>query len=49
MFGTDVVRRGQDSPIVHLMEELRQEKKISEAAYRKIARDNAVRLLDLGR
>jgi hypothetical protein len=50
LFGTDVLRHDQtaaDVPIVGLMQGLRAEKKLSEAAYAKIAQGNACRLLGL--
>jgi hypothetical protein len=51
LFGTDVLRHDQterDVPIVGLLPRLRDEGKLSGPAYRKIARENAIRLLGLG-
>ena len=50
LFGTDVLRHDQteaDVPIVGLFRRLREEGMLGEAAWEKIARDNAVRLLHL--
>lgn len=47
MFGTDVIRAGEDSAIVHYIKKVRQEKSLSEEAYSQITRRNAVRLLKL--
>lgn len=47
MFGTDVVKRDQDSPIVDYLKRIHEGKKISEQAYLKITRGNAARLLGL--
>jgi len=50
LFGTDVLRHDQseaDVPIVGLMRRLLSEGHLTPAAHRKIARDNAVRLLGL--
>jgi predicted TIM-barrel fold metal-dependent hydrolase len=50
LFGTDVLRHSQteaDVPIVGLMRRLREEGRLSESAWRKIMRENALRLLGL--
>ena len=50
LFGTDVLRHDQterDVPIVGFFRRLRNEGPLSEAAWRKIAADNAIRLLKL--
>ena len=47
LFGTDVVKRDQDAPIVHYIKKIRQEKKIGVQAYEKIVEHNATRLLGL--
>jgi predicted TIM-barrel fold metal-dependent hydrolase len=44
LFGTDLCHHNQDAPIVAFFRQLREEKRISEAAYEKIAHANARKL-----
>ena len=46
-FGTDICAPDTPTPLVDLMLSMRDEGRISEAVFRKIARENAVRLLGL--
>jgi uncharacterized protein len=46
-FGTDICHPDTDTPLVDYLLKLRAEKKLPEATFRKIARENAVRLLGL--
>ena len=47
MFGTDISAPGTPTPLVNFLLELRDSKKISEEVFQKVARENAVRILDL--
>jgi len=47
LFATDLCHHNQDAPIVSFFKELHKEGRISNAAYEKITRGNAVRLLGL--
>ena len=47
LFGTDLCHHNQNAPIVEFFSKLRAESRISDSAYEKIARGNAVRLLGL--
>ncbi|MBE6403388.1 MAG: amidohydrolase family protein [Lentisphaeria bacterium] len=48
MFGTDICQPHRAStPLVDFMLKLRDEKKISEEVFRKVARENIIRILDL--
>jgi len=47
LFGTDLCHHNQDAPIVGFFRQLRAEGRISEVAYEKITRGNAIRLLGL--
>lgn len=47
LFGTDICRADQDLPMGKLLIDLKEKGKISEEAFRKIAKDNAVKLLGL--
>ncbi len=47
LFGTDICAPGTPTPLVDLLLELREQDKISEAIFQKVARENAIRLLDL--
>jgi len=46
-FGTDICAPDTPTPLVDFLLTLRQEKKISEEVFRKVSRDNAVKLLNL--
>ena len=46
-FGTDICAPGTPTPLVDYLLELRSSKEISETVFNKIARENAVRILDL--
>ncbi len=47
MFGTDLCFAAQDLPLAAFLTELRDQGRISETVFRKIARENALRLLNL--
>ncbi len=47
LFGTDICAPDTPTPLVDLLLELRQTGKISEAVFQKVARENAVKLLNL--
>lgn len=47
MFGTDICRFSTPTPLVDFMLKLRNEKKISEEVFQKVARENIIRILDL--
>ena len=47
MFGTDYCAPGTPTPLVDFLLRLRTEKKISETVFRKVARENIIRILDL--
>jgi predicted TIM-barrel fold metal-dependent hydrolase len=47
MFGTDICRPDTATPLVDFMLKLRDEKKISETVFQKVARENIIRILDL--
>lgn len=47
MFGTDITIPGTPTPLVDLLLKFRNEKRISEEIFQKVARENAVRLLGL--
>jgi len=47
LFGTDLCAPDQPAPLAEFLLRLKAEGRLSEEAFRKIARDNAVRLLDL--
>ena len=47
MFGTDMVNTNMSFPLEDFLDKAVAEKKISEKTYKKICRDNAVRILDL--
>ena len=47
MFGTDITIPGTPTPLVDLLLKFREEKRISEEIFQKVARENAVRLLGL--
>lgn len=47
MFGTDICSADQDLPLARFLLDLRQTGSLSKTAFRKIARDNAVRVLKL--
>jgi len=47
LFGTDLCRPDQDIPLVKFLKELVEKGKISENVYRKISRENAIKLLKL--
>jgi uncharacterized protein len=47
MFGTDICSAGQELPLPGFLDRLREEGRLSEAAFRKIARENATRLYGL--
>jgi len=46
-FGTDICAPETSTPLVGFLLKLREEKKISEAVFHKIARENAIRVLEL--
>ena len=46
-FGTDICHLDTDTPLVDFLLKLRDEKKISESVFQKVARENAIRLLDI--
>ncbi len=48
MFGTDICAPDTPTPLVDLMLDMRNSGDITEQVFHKIARDNAVRILDLG-
>lgn len=47
MYGTDICRHDQDLPLAAFLIGLRDDGKISEEVFRKVAKENAVRLLQL--
>ncbi|MCK5801819.1 MAG: amidohydrolase family protein [Lentisphaeria bacterium] len=47
MYGTDICRFDQDMPLAQFLVDLRDEGKLSEMVFQKIARENAIRLLEL--
>jgi len=47
LFGTDICAPDQDAPLASFLVRLKGEGKISEEVFRKIARENALRLLEL--
>ena len=47
LFGTDLVRPDQDAPLPQFLNDLRDSGDISQQIYAKIARGNAIRILDL--
>ncbi len=47
MFGTDICIPGTPTPLVDLLLKFREEKRISEEIFQKVARENVIRLLDL--
>lgn len=47
LFGTDICAPDTPTPLVDFLLELRNNKKISETVFQKIARENAIKLLDL--
>lgn len=47
MFGTDICRPDQDLPLAGFLIELKDKGKISQAVFDKIARENAIRILEL--
>ena len=47
MFGTDICSVDQPLPLAGFLLGLREQGKISDLLFRKVARENAVRLLDL--
>ncbi|MBE6366942.1 MAG: amidohydrolase [Lentisphaerae bacterium] len=47
MFGTDICAPDTPTPLVDFLLKLRNEKKISEAVFQKVARENIIRILDL--
>ncbi len=47
LFGTDICAATQPLPLAAFLKDLRKSGKISEVVFRKIARENAVRLLGL--
>lgn len=47
MFGTDICSPNASLPLSDFLLDLKQSEDISESAFRKIARDNAIRILDL--
>lgn len=47
-FGTDICIPDTPTPLVDFLGKLRTEKKISESVFQKVARENAVRLLNIG-
>ena len=47
MFGTDITAPDTQTPLVDVLLELKKSGKITEAVFRKIARENAIRLLGL--
>ena len=48
LFGTDICAPDTPTPLVDLLIELRDSGKISETVFKKVARENAIRLLELG-
>ena len=46
-FGTDICRPTTNTPLVDLLTRFRDEKKISETVFQKVARENAIRVLNL--
>ncbi|MBE6370106.1 MAG: hypothetical protein E7056_08115 [Lentisphaerae bacterium] len=47
MFGTDICMPDTPTPLVDFLLKLRNEKKISETVFQKVARENIIRILDL--
>ena len=47
MFGTDICAPDTPTPLVDFLLQLRDEKLISEEVFRKVAKENAQRLLEL--
>ncbi|MDY7009978.1 MAG: amidohydrolase family protein [Planctomycetota bacterium] len=47
MFGTDITTPGTPTPLVDLLLKFRDEKRISEEIFQKVARENTIRLLGL--
>jgi len=47
LFGTDICHAKQDLPLAGFLKDLKAKGKLSDAAFRKIARENAIRLLGL--
>lgn len=47
MFATDICRTDTPAPLVEFLLKLRDEKKISEEVFQKVARENAIRILNL--
>lgn len=47
MFGTDICRAWQPAPLIDLLLDFRKSGVISEAVFKKIARENTIRLLEL--
>ncbi len=47
MFGTDICAPGTPTPLVDLLLKFRDEKRISEEIFQKVARENVIRLLEL--
>ncbi|MCD6377300.1 MAG: amidohydrolase family protein, partial [Planctomycetes bacterium] len=47
MFGTDICEPDTPTPLVDFLLKLRNEKKISEEVFQKVARENAIRILEL--
>ncbi|RKY23395.1 MAG: hypothetical protein DRP83_09330, partial [Planctomycetota bacterium] len=47
MFGTDICAPDTPTPLIDFLLELRDLKKISEDVFQKVARENAIRILDL--
>ena len=47
MFGTDITAPDTPTPLVDFLRELRDTGKISETVFQKVARENAIRILDL--
>lgn len=47
MFGTDICAPGTPAPLADLLFDMRRCGEISEPVFRKVARENAVRLLGL--
>ena len=47
LFGTDICAPDTDTPLVDLLNEMKDSQRISEEVFHKVARGNAVRILDL--
>jgi uncharacterized protein len=47
MFGTDICRPGTPTPLVDFLLKVREDGKISEEVFQKVARENAIRILKL--